>query len=152
MNEIGYILTTIGGVISAITLFYKAFSSNKQKSFTNVIAEKDKDLKQKSQDAVFAMEKWVGYYDKQAVGNPEKAAGALNDAVKELQGKGYKINDQNVKDLEALREWAVTRLRFEQAKADVDNTVKPEPEIAENVPANEVVQPTEPETGEVNGK
>lgn len=113
---------------------------------------KNKRAEQYRQDAVFAMEKWVGYYDKQAVENPEKAAGALNDAVKELQGKGYKINDQNVKDLEALREWAVTRLRFEQAKADVDNTVKPEPEIAENVPANEVVQPTEPETGEVNGK
>lgn len=113
---------------------------------------KNKRAERYRQDAVFAMEKWVGYYDKQAVGNPEKAAGALNDAVKELQGKGYKINDQNVKDLEALREWAVTRLRFEQAKADVDNTVKPKPEIAENVPANEVVQPTEPETGEVNGK
>lgn len=113
---------------------------------------KNKRAERYRQDAVFAMEKWVGYYDKQAVENPEKAAGALNDAVKELQGKGYKINDQNVKDLEALREWAVTRLRFEQAKADVDNTVKPEPEIVENVPANEVVQPTEPETGEVNGK
>ena len=113
---------------------------------------KNKRAERYRQDAVFAMEKWVGYYDKQAVENPEKAAGALNDAVKELQGKGYKINGQNVKDLEALREWAVTRLRFEQAKADVDNTVKPEPEIAENVPANEVVQPTEPETGEVNGK
>ena len=113
---------------------------------------KNKRAERYRQDAVFAMEKWVGYYDKQAVENPEKAAGALNDAVKELQGKGYKINDQNVKDLEALREWAVTRLRFEQANADVDNTVKPEPEIAENVPANEVVQPTEPETGEVNGK
>lgn len=113
---------------------------------------KNKRAERYRQDAVFAMEKWVGYYDKQAVENPEKAAGALNDTVKELQGKGYKINDQNVKDLEALREWAVTRLRFEQAKADVDNTVKPEPEIAENVPANEVVQPTEPETGEVNGK
>lgn len=113
---------------------------------------KNKRAERYRQDAVFAMEKWVGYYDKQAVEKPEKAAGALNDAVKELQGKGYKINDQNVKDLEALREWAVTRLRFEQAKADVDNTVKPKPEIAENVPANEVVQPTEPETGEVNGK
>ena len=113
---------------------------------------KNKRAERYRQDAVFAMEKWVGYYDKQAVENPEKAAGALNDAVKELQGKGYKINDQNVKDLEALREWAVTRLRFEQAKADFDNTVKPEPEIAKNVPANEVVQPTEPETGEANGK
>lgn len=113
---------------------------------------KNKRAERYRQDAVFAMEKWVGYYDKQAVENPEKAAGALNDAVKELQGKGYKINGQNVKDLEALREWAVTRLRFEQAKADVDNTVKPEPEIAENVPTNEVVQPTEPETGEADGK
>ena len=113
---------------------------------------KNKRAERYRQDAVFAMEKWVGYYDKQAVENPEKAAGALNDAVKELQVKGYKINGQNVKDLEALREWAVTRLRFEQAKADVDNTVKPEPEIAENVPTNEVVQPTEPETGEADGK
>ncbi|MCI1524404.1 MAG: hypothetical protein LKH52_04645 [Lactobacillus crispatus] len=59
MNEIGYILTTIGGVISAITLFYKAFSSDKQKSFTNVIAEKDKDLKQKSQDAEIYRRRWL---------------------------------------------------------------------------------------------
>lgn len=59
MKEIGYILTAVGGVISAITLFYKAFSSDKQKSFTNIIAEKDKDLKQKSQDAELYRKRWL---------------------------------------------------------------------------------------------
>lgn len=59
MKEIGYILTTIGGVISTITLFYKAFSSDKQKSITNVIAEKDKDLKRKSQDAELYRKRWL---------------------------------------------------------------------------------------------
>ena len=59
MNGIGYILTAIGGVISAITLFYKAFSSDKQKSFTSVIAEKDKDLKQKTQDAELYRKRWL---------------------------------------------------------------------------------------------
>lgn len=59
MKEIGYILTTIGGVISAITLFYKAFSSDKQKSFTNVIAEKDKDLKRKSKDVELYRKRWL---------------------------------------------------------------------------------------------
>jgi hypothetical protein len=59
VNGIGYLLTAIGGVISAITLFYKAFSSDKQKSFANVIAEKDKDLKQKSQDAELYRKRWL---------------------------------------------------------------------------------------------
>ena len=59
MKEIGDILTTIGGVISAITLFYKAFSSDKQKSITNVIAEKDKDLQRKSQDAELYRKRWL---------------------------------------------------------------------------------------------
>lgn len=59
MKEIGYILTTIGGVISAITLFYKAFSSDKQKSITNVIAEKDKDLQRKSKDVELYRKRWL---------------------------------------------------------------------------------------------
>lgn len=59
MKEIGDILTTIGGVISAITLFYKAFSSDKQKSITNVIAEKDKDLQRKSKDVELYRKRWL---------------------------------------------------------------------------------------------
>lgn len=99
--------------------------------------------------ALNAMRKWVAFYDKEDLDNPEKASGALNDAIKELNGKGYKINDQQVKDLEALREWVLTQLRMKQAESGVDNTVKPESEIAQNVPAEEIIQPTEPENGGV---
>ncbi len=51
MNEIGdvigYILTAIGGIISAITLFYKAFSSNKQKSFERMVRSENQVIRQK---------------------------------------------------------------------------------------------------------
>lgn len=59
MNEIGYILTTIGGVISAITLFYKAFNSSKQNSFTSLINQKDQEIKQKSEDAELYRRRWL---------------------------------------------------------------------------------------------
>lgn len=104
--------------------------------FKNVRAEKYR------QDAVFAMQKWVGYYDKQDLDNPEKANAAVNDAVKELKGKGYNINDQSVKDLEALREYVLTQLRMKQAQTGIHNTVKPTPDV---VKVNEIVEPTEPQ-------
>lgn len=59
MNGIGYIITAIGGVISAITLFYKAFSSSKQESFTSLIAQKDKEIEQKAQDAELYRKRWL---------------------------------------------------------------------------------------------
>lgn len=59
MNEIGYIITAIGGVISAITLFYKAFNSSKQNSFTSLIKQKDQEIKQKSEDAELYRKRWL---------------------------------------------------------------------------------------------
>ena len=59
MNEIGYIITAIGGVISAITLFYKAFNSSKQNSFTSLIKQKDQEIKQKSEDAEIYRRRWL---------------------------------------------------------------------------------------------
>ena len=50
-DVIGYILTAVGGLITAITLFYKAFSSSKQNSLANLLNEKDKEIRQKSEDA-----------------------------------------------------------------------------------------------------
>ena len=49
-SMIGYLITASGGLISAITLFYKAFSSNKQNTLTNMLAEKDREIKQKAED------------------------------------------------------------------------------------------------------
>lgn len=109
--------------------------------FKNVRAENFR------KDALSAMQKWVGYYDKQELQNPEKADGALNDAMKELQSKGYNISGQTVKDLEALREYVLTQLRMKQAETGMNNTVKPAPEVAKNVPDKDVVQPTKPEGG-----
>lgn len=112
--------------------------------FKNVKAEKYR------QDAIFAMKKWVGYYDKQDIDNPEKANRALDNAVKELQGKGYTISDQTVHDLEALREYVLTELRMKQAETGVNNTVKPAPDVAKDVPDADVVQPTNPLPAPVN--
>ena len=55
----GYIITAIGGVISAITLFYKAFNSSKQNSFTSLINQKDQEIKQKSEDAELYRRRWL---------------------------------------------------------------------------------------------
>ncbi len=55
----GYIITAIGGVISAITLFYKAFDSSKQQSLTTLLQQKDEEIKQKEQDAEIYRKKWL---------------------------------------------------------------------------------------------
>lgn len=55
----GYIITAIGGVISAITLFYKAFDSSKQQSLTTLLRQKDEEIKQKEQDAEIYRRKWL---------------------------------------------------------------------------------------------
>ena len=49
-NVIGYLITAVGGLISAITLFYKAFSSSKQNTLASMLAEKDSEIKQKTED------------------------------------------------------------------------------------------------------
>lgn len=63
MNEIGdvigYILTAIGGIISAITLFYKAFSSTKQKSFERMVRSENQVIRQKKEDAEFYRKRWL---------------------------------------------------------------------------------------------
>ena len=103
--------------------------------------------------ALHAMQKWVAFYDKEDLDNPEKANGALNDVVKELNSKGYKVTDQQARDLEALREWVLAQLRMKQAQSGVDDG------IAQNVPAEDVLTPVDqlpkPETvaeGDTNGK
>ena len=99
--------------------------------------------------ALNAMKKWVAYYDKQDMDNPEKANGALNDAVVELNHKGYNISDQQVKDLEALRELVLSNLRLKQAQAGLNDDKDNHTEVTENVPAGEVLKPTEPVNGGV---
>ncbi len=58
-NVIGYLITAVGGLISAVTLFYKAFSSNKQNTLTSMLAEKDKEIKQKAEDAELYRKRWL---------------------------------------------------------------------------------------------
>lgn len=99
--------------------------------------------------ALNAMRKWVAYYDKQDLDNPQKANDALNDAVVELNHKGYNISDQQVKDLEALRELVLSNLRLKQAQAGLNDDKEINKEVTENVPASEVLKPTEPTNGEV---
>lgn len=88
--------------------------------------------------ALNAMKKWVAYYDKQDLDNPEKANGALNDAVKELNSKGYKVTDQQARDLEALREWVLAQLRMKQAQSGVEDAG-----IAKDVPAEDILNPVD---------
>lgn len=107
--------------------------------------------------ALNAMQKWVAFYDKEDLDNPEKANGALNDAVKELNSKGYKVTDQQARDLEALREWVLTQLRMKQAQSGVEDVG-----IAKDVPADDIISPVDqlPKTdtstttteGDANGK
>lgn len=99
--------------------------------------------------ALNAMRKWVAYYDKQDLDNPSKANGALNDAVVELNHKGYNITDQQVRDLEALRELVLSNLRLRQAQAGLNNSKDNSAEVAENVPDADIVKPTEPSNGGV---
>ena len=88
--------------------------------------------------ALNAMQKWVAFYDKEDLDNPEKANGALNDAVKELNSKGYKVTDQQARDLEALREWVLAQLRMKQAQSGVEDA-----EIAKDVPAEDILSPVD---------
>lgn len=99
--------------------------------------------------ALNAMRKWVAYYDKQDLDNPAKANGALNNAVVELNHKGYNISDQQVKDLEALRELVLSNLRLKQAQAGLNDEEDIHTEVAQNVPAGEVLKPIEPVNGGV---
>ncbi|KWU14635.1 hypothetical protein [Lactobacillus crispatus] len=58
-NVIGYLITAVGGLISAITLFYKAFSSSKQNTLTSMLAEKDSEIKQKAEDVELYRKRWL---------------------------------------------------------------------------------------------
>lgn len=88
--------------------------------------------------ALNAMQKWVAFYDKEDLDNPEKANGALNDAVKELNSKGYKVTDQQARDLEALREWVLTQLRMKQAQSGVEDAG-----IVKDVPDEDILSPVD---------
>lgn len=58
-NVIGYLITAVGGLISAITLFYKAFSSSKQNTLTSMLAEKDNEIRQKGEDMELYRKRWL---------------------------------------------------------------------------------------------
>lgn len=58
-NVIGYLITAIGGLISAVTLFYKAFSSSKQNTLTSMLAEKDSEIRQKAEDMELYRKRWL---------------------------------------------------------------------------------------------
>lgn len=104
---------------------------------------KNKKAEKYRLSALNAMRKWVAYYDKQDLDNPSKANGALNDAVVELNHKGYNITDQQVKDLEALRELVLSNLRLRQAQAGLNDSKDNSAEIAQNIPDADIVKPTE---------
>ena len=107
--------------------------------------------------ALHAMQKWVAFYDKEDLVHPEKANGALNDAVKELNSKGYKVTDQQARDLEPLREWVLAQLRMKQAQSGVEDAG-----IAKDVPAEDILSPVDqlpkidapatPTEGDINDK
>lgn len=58
-NVIGYLITAVGGLISAVTLFYKAFSSSKQNTLTSMLAEKDSEIRQKAEDMELYRQRWL---------------------------------------------------------------------------------------------
>ena len=102
---------------------------------------KDKKAEAYRISAVHAMQKWVAFYDKEDLTNPVKASGALSDAVRELNSKGYSISDQQVEDLKALREWVLTQLRMKQAGVGVDNVNMG---VTKNeIPEKDIIEPTD---------
>ncbi|MBU5980026.1 hypothetical protein EFP68_01240 [Lactobacillus helveticus] len=100
---------------------------------------KNKKVENYRVTAVHAMQKWVAFYDKEDLNNPEKANGALNDVVKELNSKGYKITDQQVRNLEALREWVLVQLRMKQAQTGV----APSGITTQEVPDDQILKPVD---------
>ena len=58
-SMIGYLITAVGGLISAVTLFYKAFSSSKQNTLTSMLAEKDSEIRQKAEDMELYRQRWL---------------------------------------------------------------------------------------------
>ena len=58
-SMIGYLITAVVGLISAITLFYKAFSSSKQNTLTSMLAEKDSEIRQKAEDMELYRQRWL---------------------------------------------------------------------------------------------
>lgn len=58
-SMIGYLITAVGGLISAVTLFYKAFSSSKQNTLASMLTEKDKEIKQKAEDVELYRKRWL---------------------------------------------------------------------------------------------
>lgn len=100
--------------------------------------------------ALHAMQKWVAFYDKKDLNNPEKANAALNDAVKELNSKGYKVTDQQARDLEALREWVLVQLRMKQAQTGL----VPSGVTTQEVSDDQILKPVDqlPKQGDTDGK
>lgn len=58
-SMIGYLITAVGGLISAVTLFYKAFSSSKQNTLASMLAEKDSEIKQRTEDMELYRKRWL---------------------------------------------------------------------------------------------
>lgn len=74
----------------------------------------DKKMEQRKNWAVQAAQNYVAYYDQQQISNPEKLSGAINDVAKSLQAKGFTIDDQALKDIEASVEKAVADLHVKK--------------------------------------
>lgn len=133
--EVGFLVSWIICLIGLGVLAHIHFKSQKAEKYRLA--------------ALNAMRKWVAYYDKQDLDNPAKANRALNDAVVELNHKGYNITDQQVKDLEALRELVLSNLRLKQAQAGLNDDKDNHTEIAQNVPEGDILKPTESVNGGV---
>lgn len=122
--QLGFLLSWIFCLVGLGILAHVHFSNQKAEKYRLA--------------ALNAMQKWVAFYDKEDLDNPEKANGALNDAVKELNSKGYKVTDQQARDLEALREWVLVQLRMKQAQSGVEDAG-----IAKDVPAEDILNPVD---------
>lgn len=71
---------------------------------------KNKRAQRFSSTAQQLMKAYVGYYDKQEISNPDKLQGVIQHVVTGLQAKGFKVTDQDIKNIEAGTEAWVTTL------------------------------------------
>lgn len=79
---------------------------------------KNKYLEEFRSNMVDFSKSYSAFYDKQIITKPEKLSGAVNDVANALRAKGFKISDQDLKDIEAQVEQQVAELHTQKKSAE----------------------------------
>lgn len=105
MNYLDYL------ILAALVLYGVCKGGSFALSFIHL---KDQKRQAKINEARKIMDEYVAYYEKQEISKPEKLTGAIEDTAASLRAKGFEVNDQTLKDLEAMAEKSVSNLHLKQ--------------------------------------